>query len=143
MISKTFKIGVCVIAICSITFVTAQEGGKKKKGNAKELFKKLDTDANGSLSLEEFEKIRKKDNHREAMFDKRFKTLDADANGNISLEEFASKRKIARKKLIEKRFAKLDVDANESIDKAEYQAFIEQAKKQRGKRKRKRHKKED
>ncbi len=100
MISKTLKIGLFVVALCSISFVNAQERNQKKKGNPEETFKKLDADANGSLSLEEFKTKRMKDESKEAMFDKRFKTLDADANGAISLEEFVSKKAMSKLELL-------------------------------------------
>ena len=59
MISKTLKIGLLGIALCSISFVSGQEGKGKKKGSPEELFKKLDTDANGTISLEEFKKAKR------------------------------------------------------------------------------------
>jgi len=143
MISKTLKIGLFVVAVCSMTFVNAQEHRGKKRGNPEKLFKKLDADANGSLSLEEFKAKRTKEDAKETIIEERFKTLDTDANNALSLEEFTIRKELSKEERIEKRFAEMDTDANGSVDIAEYKAFMEQVKKRKGKRKRRRHKKED
>lgn len=64
------------------------EGGKPKM-NPEEVFKKLDKDANGSLSKEEFmaSPQAKKD---EAKATERWTKLDKDANGSVTKEEFTA-----------------------------------------------------
>ena len=58
-------------------------------------FEKLDTDKNGSISLEEFKAASKTPDTA----DKKFARLDADKNGSVSLEEFsASKAKAPKPK---------------------------------------------
>ncbi len=139
MISKTLKIGLFVIALCSISFVNGQERKGKEKGNPEEKFKKLDADANGSLSLQEFKAKRMQDESRDARFDEQFKVLDADANDVLSLEEFVSKKEMSKEERLQRNFAKMDRDANGTIDFTEYEAFIEQSKKHRGKHKQRKH----
>ena len=56
-----------------------------------EIFKKLDADSSGSVSLEEFKASpRAKENPEKA--EEMFKKIDKDGNGELSLEEFKSHR---------------------------------------------------
>lgn len=66
--------------------------GAKKKGNPEEAFKRLDKDANGSLSKEEFlaSPQAKKD---EAKATERFGRLDKNSDGSLSKEEFTAQGK--------------------------------------------------
>ena len=73
-----------------------EKGKGKPKANPEEAFKKMDKDANGSVSKEEFmaSPMAKKDAAKaEAAFGKK----DKDANGSLSLDEFkaAPKKKAA------------------------------------------------
>lgn len=73
----------------SVSFATAADAEKKAeknagKGNPEEMFKKLDTNNDGFLSLEEF-KVGKKD---PAKAEAAFKKHDLNGDGKISLEEF-------------------------------------------------------
>lgn len=65
------------------------EEGAKKKANPEEVFKRLDKDANGSVSKEEFlaSPQAKKD---EAKATERWTKLDKDANGSLTKEEFTA-----------------------------------------------------
>ncbi len=60
---------------------------EKPKPDAEAIFKKLDKDGNGSLSLEEF-----KGKRDAAKAESAFKKLDKDNSGSISLEEFKAAR---------------------------------------------------
>ena len=66
-------------------------GPGKGRPNPEEVFKKLDTDNNGSLNLDEFKAgpMGQKDPERAA---KVFEKLDADDDGALSLEEFKKGR---------------------------------------------------
>lgn len=66
--------------------------GAKKKGNPEEMFKKLDKDANGSISKEEFmaSPNAKKD---EAKAAERFGKMDKNSDGSLTKEEMAPKKK--------------------------------------------------
>ena len=79
-----------------VTFATAADAEKKgeaKKGghNPEETFKKLDTNGDGSVSLDEFKAgpMGKKDPTKaEEMFKKR----DTNGDGKLSMEEFSAGR---------------------------------------------------
>lgn len=63
--------------------------GAKKKANPEEAFKRLDKDANGSVSKEEYlaSPQAKKD---AAKAEKSFTAKDKDANGSLTKEEFTA-----------------------------------------------------
>lgn len=65
----------------------APAAGEKPKRDMDAMFKKLDADGNGSISLDEFKAggMGKKDPAKAEEF---FKKKDKDANGSLSLEEF-------------------------------------------------------
>jgi Ca2+-binding EF-hand superfamily protein len=72
------------------TFATAADApakGEKKKADPEAMFKKLDADGNGSLSLEEFKAgpMGKKD---PAKAEEIFKKKDTNNDGSLSLQEF-------------------------------------------------------
>lgn len=96
MISKTLKISLCIVATCAMSFVSAQERERKKRPNPEKVFEKMDADANGSISLEEFKAHRLKDESKAELLEKRFAKMDADDNGEVDMAEF--KKAIAKMK---------------------------------------------
>jgi hypothetical protein len=70
-------------------------GGPKGPGagrpNPAQIFKKLDTDSNGSLSFEEF-KVGPLGQKNPERAEKVFAKLDADSDGAVTLEEFKNGR---------------------------------------------------
>ncbi len=91
MITKTLKIGLFIMAVASFSFVGAQEKlevKETKKGNHERMFKHLDANGDGSITLEEFKAKRMKDASKEAQLEKRFAKMDTDTNGSVSNEEF-------------------------------------------------------
>jgi hypothetical protein len=90
-------IGAMVIAT-SLTLAQDGPKGPKKHGkdgkgrpNPEAIFKKLDADGSGSVSLEEFKAgPRGKENPEKA--GEFFKKIDKDSNGELSFEEFKSHR---------------------------------------------------
>jgi hypothetical protein len=65
--------------------------GKGKRPNPEEIFKKLDADADGSMTLDEFKKspMAQKD---EAKAEEIYKKIDANSDGSVTLEEFKAHR---------------------------------------------------
>ncbi len=81
----TLKIGTLALALFVFSFADAQE---KKKPTPEKMFKNLDINEDGAISLEEFKgKKNKKGLHPEKL-EKVFARIDIDANGSITLEEF-------------------------------------------------------
>ena len=78
----------CLMAFALIAAPTAWSQEKKAKGIEK-MFKKLDKDGNGSISLEEYKALAKGDDAKAEKLEKKFKKLDADGNGSLSMEEMA------------------------------------------------------
>jgi Ca2+-binding EF-hand superfamily protein len=75
---------------------------KKKKHDPEMLFKKLDANNDGSLSLEEFKKFGEMGKGKLAehpeLLEKMFKKLDTDNDGKLSLEEFKKIGELRKKK---------------------------------------------
>ena len=72
---------------------TKPEKPDKPKLSLEELFKKLDTNGDGVLSLEEFRGKHDAEKAAEA-----FKKLDKDGNGSLTLEEFSAREEKKKKK---------------------------------------------
>ena len=98
-----FTLGAMALAT---SLILAQEGpggpdkgkgpGKGKRPNPEQIFKKLDTDANNSISLDEF-KASPMAQRDEAKAEEIYKKIDADSDGAVTLEEFKSHRPPHRK----------------------------------------------
>jgi len=88
-----------VLALCAST---AEAGkGKKKKGGAAALFKKLDANNDGKVSADEFAKIKeinpKLANKKDKAITKRFTALDTNNDGYLSPDELAAGAKKKKK----------------------------------------------
>jgi Ca2+-binding EF-hand superfamily protein len=145
MTLKTLKIGLFSIAICATMQSYAQKHHDKdhKKRNPETLFKKLDSDSNGSLSFEEFTTRKKSSDVNTTLARKKFDLMDTNTDNSISLEEFVAQRDLTKEERIAQRFALMDSDSNGSVDLEEYTAFVETTKTRRKKRKHRKYKKED
>lgn len=91
---KLIKIGVVVLSLLAFSQVNAQE--KKGRQNPEEAFKKLDTNKDEKISLEEFKArpVRAKEgdeNKKAADPEKAFARKDTNSDGFISLEEFKAR----------------------------------------------------
>lgn len=145
MTLKPLTIGLFSMAFCLAMQVNAQDAPKEKHGkrNPEMLFKKLDSDSNGSLSFEEFTTRKKSSNVNKTMARKKFDFMDSDANNALSLEEFMAQRDLTKEERIAQRFALMDADSDGTVNLEEYKAFVEATKTHRKKRKHRRHRKED
>lgn len=65
--------------------------GKGKRPNPEEIFKKLDANSDGAVSLDEFKAGPRAKEHPEKA-EEIFKKIDTDGNGSLSLEEFKAHR---------------------------------------------------
>jgi hypothetical protein len=68
-----------------------REHGKGKRPNPEEIFKRLDANSDGAVSLDEFKAGPRAKEHPEKA-EEIFKKMDKDGNGSLSLEEFKSFR---------------------------------------------------
>ena len=89
-----------VLSLCAATFVAAlsfsamAEEKKPPKGDAKKpdpemVFKRMDKNTDGKVSLEEFTGKREGDKAEQAK--KQFARLDKNSDGSLSLEEFKAR----------------------------------------------------
>jgi len=101
---KTTTMKTCIHILGAMAIATsltfAQDGPKgpkgpdgpgKKRPDPEKVFKKLDADSSGSVSLEEF-KAGPRAKEDPAKAEEIFKKIDKDGNGELSLEEFKSHR---------------------------------------------------
>ena len=85
MKTTILKFGLLIFALLAFSQVNAQD---KKKPDPEKMFAALDTNKDGSISLEEMKARKTKQEVTAEMQEKRFAKMDADSNGSISLEEF-------------------------------------------------------
>jgi len=98
-----FTLMVAVGAACGDDTKSGSKKGKNARGGPEAVFKKMDANGDGFISLDEFKKAiesrpqSKLKDHPE-MIDKVFQRMDTNGDGKISLEEF----KAAREKMAER-----------------------------------------
>lgn len=94
MKTRMYMIGAMAIAT---TLCLGEEGskpkgpGKGKHPKAEQVFKKMDTNGDASLSLDEF-KASPRAQKKPEMAEKIFNKMDSDSSGGVSLEEFKNFR---------------------------------------------------
>lgn len=74
------------IAAGSALAADAKKGGDKPKPSPEDMFKRLDKDGDGKVTLAEFTAMAKDDAKKEAM-EKRFKAMDKDNKGFLTLDD--------------------------------------------------------
>lgn len=80
----TLKLGTLALALFVFSSLQAQE---KKEPDFDKMFKRLDADANGTVSLEEFKSAKRKNEVPVERLEKNYARLDADGNGELTLDE--------------------------------------------------------
>ena len=85
MKSTILKFALFSFALLAFSQVNAHE---KKKPDPEKMFAALDTNKDGSVTLEEMKARKTKKELSAEAQEKRFAKMDADGNGSISLEEF-------------------------------------------------------
>ena len=102
-IIKLIVVGLSAVAIVSPTFAAdddkAAKKGKKKRPNPEAAYKKIDANADGKVTLDEFKtalgKRKKPVNEKAAT--RQFKRKDKDGDGNLTLAEYSAKGKRGKK----------------------------------------------
>lgn len=87
---KITVIAIVAMLLMTTTSIFAQE---KKKGNPEKVFKRLDTNEDGFITVNELEA-----NEKTKKLAKRFLKIDANEDAKVSLEEFIAFRAKAGKK---------------------------------------------
>jgi Ca2+-binding EF-hand superfamily protein len=91
---KTLTSLLSVLALsASISLAADEAKPEKPKASPEEMFKKLDKDGDGKLSIDEY-RGKKEASEVEA----KFKDLDKDGDGKLSVEEFSARAGKAPKK---------------------------------------------
>ncbi len=93
--NQTIEMKICIQALSLLAIASSLSFGeeapakpeKPKDHNPEAIFKKLDTNADGSISLDEF-KASPRAQKDPAKAEEIFKKMDADASGGVSLDEF-------------------------------------------------------
>lgn len=85
MKTTILKFGLLIFALLAFSQVNAQD---KKKPDPEKMFATLDTNKDGTVSLEEMKARKTKKEVSAEMQEKRFARMDADSNGAVTLEEF-------------------------------------------------------
>lgn len=91
---KLLSLAVMAALLVGLTVAPTFAADKKDKPTPEEAFKKMDKNADGKVSLEEFKG--KRDGDKAAAAEKRFKMLDKDSDGSLTLDEFKAAAKKAK-----------------------------------------------
>ncbi|EDP71980.1 hypothetical protein FBALC1_12802 [Flavobacteriales bacterium ALC-1] len=88
MITKTLKVSFFVIALASFSYAGAQETIEVSEDKSRKMFKHLDMNEDGKITLEEFKTMRVKSPSKVAQVEKRFVSMDTNKDGTVDKAEF-------------------------------------------------------
>ncbi|GGK25919.1 hypothetical protein GCM10007962_20250 [Yeosuana aromativorans] len=83
---KFNSLTIVILALGLIGFT--QANAQNKKPDPQKMFNSIDTNKDGSISLEEFKAKKRKQEVKPEVLEKRYAHMDADNNGSVTLEEF-------------------------------------------------------
>jgi Ca2+-binding EF-hand superfamily protein len=85
----TLKLGVFALSLFAYS-QTASAQDQQKRPDPEKMFKGLDTNNDGSVTLEEFKNKERKREIPADRLEKMYGMMDADSNGSVTLEEYKS-----------------------------------------------------
>lgn len=100
-----------------------QIGADEFTARQRDLFVRLDTDANGQVSEAELEGLR--DARRAQRLDERFASLDANGDGSITQAEIEQAREERRSERQAERFARADANGDGAVSREEFDQTAE------------------
>ena len=100
MKTTTLKAGLLALSLFTFLSIGAQE---KKEPDFDKMFKKSDANADGSISLEEFKAVKRKNEVPVEKLEKKFANLDANSDGAVTREELEEGWKKGKDKPKEKK----------------------------------------
>ncbi|OZV69076.1 EF-hand domain-containing protein [Winogradskyella aurantia] len=86
MISKTVRVSFIIVVMFGY-FTSQAQQERKRELHPETILSKMDTDENGTVSLDEFKATRRNKNLKVEVVEKRFKLMDEDASGEVDLDE--------------------------------------------------------
>ncbi|MDW5289482.1 EF-hand domain-containing protein [Formosa sp. PL04] len=97
---KTITFGILSLAFFTVSFSAQAQDQKQDKQapNPEKQMERLDTDQNGTVSLDEFKSSKRKNDVDPERLEKNFSKMDSDSNGELSLEELQAQPKGKSKK---------------------------------------------
>jgi Ca2+-binding EF-hand superfamily protein len=87
----------CITAGSALAADDTKKGTDKPKPTPEEVFKRLDKDGDGKVTLAEFTARAKDDQKKESM-EKRFKAMDKDSKGFLTIDDLKAPPKGGKKK---------------------------------------------
>ncbi|MFV9552023.1 EF-hand domain-containing protein [Algibacter sp. PT7-4] len=96
MKSTTLKLGTIAFAFFACSF--SAQSQEKKAPNIDKRFKKIDTNDDGKITLDEFKAVKRKNEVPTDQLENRFKRMDQDSDGFVTLEELKTAMNKAKKK---------------------------------------------
>ncbi|WP_282121733.1 EF-hand domain-containing protein [Algibacter mikhailovii] len=95
---KSIHLKLSVVSIVFLAYSFSMSAQERKEPDFDKMFKRLDANKDGSISLEEFKSAKRKKEVPVERLEKNFAHLDADENGMVTREELEEGWKKAKNK---------------------------------------------